>query len=237
MRTLRTPRTNFEMFRKLCGEEAKAAVIIGTTKWSHVPDEVGLRREAELADADWKEIIGGGLGVHRFDGTRESAQSIVDVILKTVEQKNEHAANGHRPFEDLQPSAQSIINVISDRVDQRNAQTLGDMLRIQRDLIDLQRHIPETEAGKELRYTLLQVLELQNKVTAEIQAQRAASGDHDSYVLSAILRDKWDQVKKAFKQIRDAILLIRDRRLMNAAVSNFAVSCLFNYSITIVQPL
>jgi hypothetical protein len=171
-RTLRTARTNFDMFRKLCGEEAEAAVIIATTKWSEVTPELGERREAKLCDEDWKEIIRLGLGVRRFEDSQQSAQSIVDVILDRVEHKN----------------------------------AVGEVLQIQRELVDLQRYIPETEAGNTLRYTLQQVLEMQGKIVEEIQAQNVARGDSQMLVT---LRDNWDQLKKTLKQIKDAILAFR----------------------------
>jgi hypothetical protein len=218
MRTLRTPRTNFDMFRKLCGEKAEAAVIIGTTKWSEVKHDVGERREAELRNADWREIILGGLGVRRFEDSQRSAQSIVNAILDRVEQKN--AVVEPRRLDNSEYSARSLVEIFDSRVEPKIP--VGEVLQIQRELADLQRYIPETDAGNTLRYNFMQVLEMQEKITEELKAQHGAGGD--SYMLAKKLRERWDQLKKAFKQIRDAILPFRSSPA--GAVSSLTVSTL-----------
>jgi hypothetical protein len=85
-RMLGTTRKNFDMFRKLCGEKADKSVVLGTTKWSDVMPEVGSRREAELKDRYWKDMIDAGTWVKQFDGTSSSAWKIVNIILDKVEE-------------------------------------------------------------------------------------------------------------------------------------------------------
>jgi hypothetical protein len=78
-------RTNFDIFRTLCGEKAEAALILGTTKWGDVAADVGKRREEELTIAYRKELIIGGSKVHRFEDSGESAWKMVNDILARLE--------------------------------------------------------------------------------------------------------------------------------------------------------
>jgi hypothetical protein len=52
-----TSRKNLAMFGKLCGTESADRVILATTKWRDVPDDVGLRRENQLAVNYWKGML------------------------------------------------------------------------------------------------------------------------------------------------------------------------------------
>jgi hypothetical protein len=124
-----TSRKNLAMFGKLCGTESADRVILATTKWSDVPDDVGLRRESQLARNYWKEMLTQGSRIDRFLNTRESAWNIVDRLLE------------------------------KDAV---------DALLIQEELVDLQRMLPETEAGKALRSMLK---ELARKLKEEAATQ------------------------------------------------------------------
>jgi hypothetical protein len=82
---LGTTRKNFDMFRKICGDEAAASVILGTTKWAEVRQGVGERREQQLIEAYWRDMIAQGSRVRRYGGTSESAWDIVYCILDRLE--------------------------------------------------------------------------------------------------------------------------------------------------------
>jgi hypothetical protein len=117
---------NLKMFRRLCGEKALDMVVLGTTNWGEVDEGVGKRREDQLQNNFWKDMISQGSQVLRFYKDQPSAQAFLHSILGRYE-----------------------------RVDNdRN-------LLIQQELTKLQRYIPETEAGAELRYTIQQVLDMQ----------------------------------------------------------------------------
>jgi hypothetical protein len=79
-------RRNLEIFRNLCGRDALDHVVLGTTKWGlNVPGSEENQRELETKY--WKPLIERGAQVRRFDGSRESAQSLIDAIISTpVEQ-------------------------------------------------------------------------------------------------------------------------------------------------------
>ncbi|KAF5384212.1 hypothetical protein D9615_003459 [Tricholomella constricta] len=72
---------NLDLFSKICGPKAIKNVVLTTTKWEDVSDELGLRRETQLKDQYWKSMLEHGSKLHRFEGTKDSARSIIEHIL------------------------------------------------------------------------------------------------------------------------------------------------------------
>ncbi|RDB28377.1 hypothetical protein Hypma_015573 [Hypsizygus marmoreus] len=84
-RMMGTPLKNLEMFRHLCGDKAVQNVILATTKWDEVTEDVGSRREKQLVEKYWKHMLDLGSGMCRFLRTPESAWEIVNLILDRVQ--------------------------------------------------------------------------------------------------------------------------------------------------------
>ena len=74
---------NLRMFRKLCGDENLANVILATTKWGITPKENALVRERDLCSDFWSPMIRSGSLVRRFENTEASARYLVQKILHT----------------------------------------------------------------------------------------------------------------------------------------------------------
>ncbi|KAG6811107.1 hypothetical protein H0H92_008954 [Tricholoma furcatifolium] len=83
-RMLGTARKNLDMFNKLCGDAATKNVILATTKWSEVPEELADRREVQLRDRHWDSMIKLGARLRRFTDTQESGWNIIHSILHGV---------------------------------------------------------------------------------------------------------------------------------------------------------
>jgi hypothetical protein len=67
------------MFRHLCGAAALRNVILTTTFWDQVSDEVGSRREAQLISEFWAPMTQHGSRVARFyPSTYESAWDLIN---------------------------------------------------------------------------------------------------------------------------------------------------------------
>jgi len=133
---------NLKMFRRLCGEKALSMVVLGTTNWGEVDMAIGEHREEQLRNNFWRDMIGSGSEIRRFYNTQSSAQAFLDLILD----KNQAR---------ILPSASNDTSLF-----------------IQQELVNLQRYIPETAAGTELRYTIQQVLDMQKgNVNSEEEAQ------------------------------------------------------------------
>ncbi|KAG6811113.1 hypothetical protein H0H92_008960 [Tricholoma furcatifolium] len=83
-RMLGTARKNLDMFNKLIGESATKNVVLATTKWGDIPDEVGARREEQLRERHWKWMIDLGAKLYRFTDSREAGWAIIQHILDQV---------------------------------------------------------------------------------------------------------------------------------------------------------
>jgi hypothetical protein len=80
-----TAEKNLKVFEKLCGEKALSSVVLATTHWDQVQVDDGTLRETALTNAYWKKMIEYGSSTFRFQGTRQSAQEVIDRILGQVE--------------------------------------------------------------------------------------------------------------------------------------------------------
>ena len=142
-----TPK-NLSRLCQLCGDSPFARIVHGTTHWGEVDEILGRTREEQLAVTFWNTMTASGSNLKslRFDKSEKSARAFLDAIL------------GQLKFGE-------------------NEEILNDSVpRIQNELVDLERRIPETEAGKKLRYTLDQLREIQkDEANSEKAAALAAS--------------------------------------------------------------
>ncbi|KLU90319.1 hypothetical protein MAPG_09283 [Magnaporthiopsis poae ATCC 64411] len=84
---------NLRMFKQLCGDGALERVVLGTTKWSTTPEEVGKQREDELVTnkAYWADLIAKGSVMLRHDKEERSARHIIKHI------RSRYAKSQHNP--------------------------------------------------------------------------------------------------------------------------------------------
>ncbi|RXW14329.1 hypothetical protein EST38_g11526 [Candolleomyces aberdarensis] len=79
-------KTNFGVFRKLCGDPSLRNVVIMTNMWSRLESEIeGRRRAAELASLDdfFKPAIAkGAVMMHHTKDTVQSTRAVIRQILK-----------------------------------------------------------------------------------------------------------------------------------------------------------
>ncbi|PMD53669.1 uncharacterized protein K444DRAFT_571192 [Hyaloscypha bicolor E] len=76
---------NLRMMKQLCGADSLQNVVLATTMWEKVTIEEGLRREAELEQTYWKDLIDGGATVARITTqSGNEAQSLVKSLLKNT---------------------------------------------------------------------------------------------------------------------------------------------------------
>ena len=72
---------NLDTFWALCGDSAVRNVILATTKWDDVDEEVGSKNEQKLVSTVWKDMIKHGSISMRFNASSESAWEIINLIL------------------------------------------------------------------------------------------------------------------------------------------------------------
>lgn len=73
-----TPLTNLRGFQKLlCGNRTISRIILTTTMWDDVEEEIGEQRLAELQHTDWRVMVAHGSTIFRYQNTSESARELL----------------------------------------------------------------------------------------------------------------------------------------------------------------
>ncbi|KAF4615066.1 hypothetical protein D9613_003470 [Agrocybe pediades] len=99
-------------------------------------------------------------------------------------------------FDDNHDSALSFIKqIVRDEM-------LRTCLMIQEEIVDNKKIIPETQAGKELRYTLQEVLEMQRKMAELEQAMAEGRGDDVAQRAHEETRRKMDDLMLQIQQLK-----------------------------------
>ena len=77
-------RKQLHIFADLCGEEGLPHVVLMTTMWSTVHQDVGLQREKQLKSHNdlWLPLLNLGAATSRFDNSYDSAWDIVETLEK-----------------------------------------------------------------------------------------------------------------------------------------------------------
>ena len=98
--TIKTRITPF-MFRQLCGDNALARVVLGTTHWSEVDVDEGKKREQQLAETFWNDS-GSKLRFHQTESSARAFWTSYSVNWNLVEMRKSqksaacHALHHHR---------------------------------------------------------------------------------------------------------------------------------------------
>ncbi|KAF7966371.1 hypothetical protein HWV62_38919 [Athelia sp. TMB] len=75
-----SPLKNLNMFASMCGQEAMPRVVLGTTMWSEVNASTGERRQRELKETFWADMIEQGCRMARFGDSFDSAWDMVGTL-------------------------------------------------------------------------------------------------------------------------------------------------------------
>jgi len=69
---------NLRVFASLCGQKAMPNVVLATTMWGRVEEGTGAKREKQLQNEFWKDMLAEGCEIDRFENSHDSAWRIVD---------------------------------------------------------------------------------------------------------------------------------------------------------------
>ncbi|KAI6094676.1 hypothetical protein F5141DRAFT_118312 [Pisolithus sp. B1] len=96
----KTPLRNYNMFKELCGRDNFKNIILVTTMWDEVTEEVGSAREQELHADFWRAMIALGSTTHRFERTTESAWKIINSlsVAPLIQQIPREMVDEHLPL-------------------------------------------------------------------------------------------------------------------------------------------
>ncbi|KAH7184576.1 uncharacterized protein B0J16DRAFT_355286 [Fusarium flagelliforme] len=204
---------NLDMFKQLCGKNAFGHVVLCTSMWDNLDTalpNVGDQREKELIDRSefWGAMHTGGSQVVRWLGTKDSAKSVVDKIIKI------HKGNGKAMLKiqqelvdkgmsldktgagrevqrellaakaELQQEIQQLQNAHAEMMRQSD-QELASKLASQKEAFE-KRLVETSEAQEELKISL-EVLMEQKEAEYE---QRLAAAVSEQQKLTAALEEK-----------------------------------------------
>ena len=92
----------------ISGPGKRSNVILVTTLWSELAKDIGVRREQELHNIYWKELLSMGCKYNRFDNSTESAWAIINSI--NVQDSTQEANEIRRRFSVVQEQEQQRQN-------------------------------------------------------------------------------------------------------------------------------
>ena len=155
---LGTTRKNLLMFHKLCGEDALKDVVLVTTKWGEIRQEVGEQREKRLKETHWKTMIDHGSQIRRYKCSYDSAWEIVNLIRKIKEKEN-------LP------------------------------IQVQKELVDPQKRITQTDTGDALRNLLKTSLAYQKEIIRLLRLQCEEGNQYSD------LREEYEEAEEQLRSI------------------------------------
>ncbi|GKU13647.1 unnamed protein product [Fusarium langsethiae] len=214
---------NLDMFKQLCGKNAFGHVVLCTSMWdtldTTVP-EVGDQREKELIARSefWGAMHTGGSQVVRWLGTKDSAQSIVDKIIKIHKENGKAMLRIQEELVDegmsldktgagrevqreiiaakaeLQQEIEQLQNAHAEMMRQSD-QELAKRLASQKEVFE-KRLVETSQAQHELKISLESLMEQKE---AEYE-QRLAAAMSEQQKLTAALEEKAAEYVRACRE-------------------------------------
>jgi hypothetical protein len=177
---------NIKMFQKLCGDGPLGSVVLATTMWDLVTEDVAIQREKELKERPqfWKGMIDQGSRVFRHDKREVSALRIIKYLMKlrrplTLDIQRE-MVDGNRELIDtsageaLASNMEALIKLYEGKLDNLE-QEFREARKEDREMLEEQKKEHEENLAKQrkemekLHVSRLQLIEEQKKQFEESQ--------------------------------------------------------------------
>ena len=139
-RMVRSTRNNFSVFNKLCGKDAFTSIVLGTTRWSDISLTEAQNHLEALSQTVWKDMIKRGSIVQQVDNTMVSTWVAMYLIIGRLQE---------------QQGTTSSVGGSLERF---------TVLKIQQEIVNLQKEVSSTEAGRALRSGLQELLVEQKRL-------------------------------------------------------------------------
>lgn len=193
-------RKNFNMFCKLCGEDALPNVVLLTSMWGEVTPERGAARERELATDDllFKPALDSGANMLRYGDSVESARSIISSIMN----------NSPRALRIQEQLVDAQTDIADTDAGQHLQQELMEFVRKHRaKLVEVQKEMDEALQAKDMQSKK----ELE-RVRAGLE-QRVSQAEHDYARLNT---EFVEEKRKIDGLVQNAMSLLRQEQRRNA---------------------
>jgi hypothetical protein len=168
---------NLSMFKKLCGDGNLASVVLATTFWSQVNDEIGKTREKQLKTTPtfWGSMSTRGSQVFRHDSAEKSGAAIVQYLLdrrdKPVYAIQDEMVNKNKTLEET--AAGSEVQAEMEKMRRRYEQVIVDLKREMEEAIKTGDEVMRKELEKERK-------EREKFVERELQERKKMQADADA---------------------------------------------------------
>ncbi|KAF2835262.1 hypothetical protein M501DRAFT_999295 [Patellaria atrata CBS 101060] len=200
----------FQMFQKICGEEAFGNVVLVTTMWDQLRDpSIGLKRDQELRKEFWCMMEKGGSQIYNFDGSSAMAQGIViglagkkDIVLRIQREVNDYG----KTLEDT-----SAGRLVAPSI-------YGRIMEAEDEIATLDRYIAEAERNQDVV-----VRGKREREKSEAESKLARESQKQNRFKAAIGRETKDNIDNARKSSKKT-----DGLQLFAAVLGLSVSLVFN---------
>jgi hypothetical protein len=149
---LGSDRQNLAVFQDLCGNKAFSSTIIGTTRSDKISQKVSERRSNEISSTYWKGMIEAGATVYPLGNDTASARNMLTIILQNV------------------------------KLSQGPSEPSTETVEVQYEVVDQAKLVSETKAGKRLKSTLKEVLEMQKKLALQAENDAERRKEHSDNV-------------------------------------------------------
>ena len=73
---------NFQVMKRMLGIQNFPHLILVTSMWDLVDSDLGQKREKEMRDLFWADLIDAGATVARFSGNKDTAHAVLEMIKK-----------------------------------------------------------------------------------------------------------------------------------------------------------
>lgn len=113
---------NLQMFQKLTGEKNLKNVVLATSMWDKVTEDVGAARETELKDKFWKVLLAFGAKAQRYDGTEAGARRLCAGVLENKPfylQLQEEMGKDNKALRDTAAGREVVAELARLRVEHR----------------------------------------------------------------------------------------------------------------------
>jgi hypothetical protein len=144
-RMTRNDRSNVKVFQKICGKTGLSKVILATTRWDICPPGTGEKREQELQGTFWSDMI-------------DPEQTGNKAIMSRLESNPD--------------AAWAIIDTVLGRMVNADAELDGVILHLQNQLVTKRKKMPQTDAARELRRKLQELLNESGSATTQARRER-----------------------------------------------------------------
>jgi len=128
-----TPLANLGGFQKLlCGNRIMSRVILTTTMWDDVEEEIGEQRVAVLKDDNWRVMVAHGSTIFRYQNTSESARELLKEAAMTLSAEERRRILLQQEILDLKEKLQetAVGQSVYSRLNQLVASGLEELRKV-----------------------------------------------------------------------------------------------------------